>query len=48
MIKEILGDLLPNDIEPIGGSCHCGCECNTKTGSSNTAGTAFGLGANSN
>ena len=45
MINDIFGELVPNmDIEPIDPGCSCGCQCTTKTGASNTAGTAFDLG----
>jgi len=43
MIMNILGDVIPNDIEPIDG-CRCGCECTTKSGSTSGASSAFDRG----
>lgn len=45
MIKEMLGEIVPNfDIEPIGG-CTCACECTTHNGSGTGATTAFDNGS---
>lgn len=43
MIMDILGDIIPYDIEPIDG-CRCGCECSTKTGLHSAADTGWDRG----
>lgn len=44
MIRNILGDIIPSDVEPIDPGCSCGCQCTTRTGSSSNATTAFDNG----
>lgn len=44
MIMNVLGDIVPSNIEPIDPGCSCGCQCTTRSGSSSGATSAFDTG----